>query len=154
MKPELLSLTHYAATLLMTGIIWMVQLAHYPAMVYCDRESFREYSAKNQEWTSWVVISPMCTELVTAVSLLFAMRQGAERTGMRLDAGSPMFRASVVILLIIWLSTFLIQVPIHRQLLAGWNETLIQRLVATNWIRTIGWSLRSILLTTQLIRNS
>ncbi len=154
MKPEMLGLSHYAATLLMTGIIWMVQLAHYPAMIYSDRESFREYSEKNQEWTSWVVIGPMCTELVTAVALLFTMRQAAERTGIRLDAGSLLFRTSVIILLIIWLSTFLIQVPIHRQLLAGWNETLIQRLVATNWIRTIGWSLRSILLTTLLIRNS
>ncbi len=44
---------------------------------------------------------------------------------------------------IVWLSTFVLQVPIHNQLKTGKENMLIRRLVATNWIRTAAWSLKA-----------
>jgi hypothetical protein len=53
--------------------------------------------------------------------------------------------AGLVLVGIVWASTFLIQVPLHNRLGSGFNHEVIQLLVNTNWIRTIGWSLRAIL---------
>jgi hypothetical protein len=47
------------------------------------------------------------------------------------------------LVIIIWLSTFALQVPIHNNLKAGKDDKRIQRLVATNWIRTAAWSLKT-----------
>ena len=55
--------------------------------------------------------------------------------------------------LIVWLSTFGLQVPIHHQLKKGKEDMLIRRLVATNWIRTAGWSLKAVAVTIHTIRN-
>ena len=43
---------------------------------------------------------------------------------------------------IIWVSTALIQVPCHNRLVDGFHQPSHRRLVDSNWIRTIAWSLR------------
>jgi len=47
------------------------------------------------------------------------------------------------LLAVIWLSTFLLQVPCHRGLAAGFQVTVHRRLVRSNWIRTLAWSGRA-----------
>jgi riboflavin synthase len=49
-----------------------------------------------------------------------------------------------VFVLIVWLSTFVLQVPIHNRLKAGKEDREIRHLVATNWIRTAAWSLKAV----------
>jgi hypothetical protein len=49
----------------------------------------------------------------------------------------------LALLAVVWLSTFLLQVPCHRRLERGFDAAAASRLVATNWIRTIAWSLRA-----------
>jgi len=46
---------------------------------------------------------------------------------------------------LIWVSTWRLQVPIHRKLAAGFDAGAHRRLVSTNWLRTALWSLRSLL---------
>jgi len=48
-----------------------------------------------------------------------------------------------VLIFIVWLSTVVLQVPIHNQLKAGKENRRIQCLVTTNWIRTAAWSLKA-----------
>jgi hypothetical protein len=71
-----------------------------------------------------------------------------------LDAGTPGAIISIVLVVIIWSSTFLLQVPIHNRLKSGKKEEFIRRLVATNWIRTIAWSLKSLVITLSVIKLS
>ena len=52
---------------------------------------------------------------------------------------------------IIWLSTFLLQVPAHQKLTSGFDERIHRRLVATNWLRTFAWTARSTLLCVVLV---
>ena len=47
------------------------------------------------------------------------------------------------ILGIVWLSTGLLQVPAHNALMNSFSEVNHQKLVLTNWIRTVGWTVRS-----------
>ncbi len=63
----------------------------------------------------------------------------------------PLLWTAFVLLLIIWISTFMLQVPAHQSLSTTWNAATHKRLVLTNWIRTVGWSVRSVLLSGVLL---
>ena len=55
----------------------------------------------------------------------------------------------LMMLIGIWLSTFLLQVPAHEKLILKKDNQIIARLVKTNWIRTILWSLKLLVLIKQ-----
>ena len=55
------------------------------------------------------------------------------------------FLFGLILVLIIWASTFFVQVPLHEKLAAAFDAKVQQRLVLTNWIRTIAWTLRGAL---------
>jgi hypothetical protein len=63
-------LLHAAATLSMTGLIWFVQVVHYPLMARVGRVGFADYEAAHTRRTTWVVAPPMLIEGFTAVVLL------------------------------------------------------------------------------------
>ena len=44
---------------------------------------------------------------------------------------------------VIWASTGLLQVPLHQTLATDFDSAAHRNLVATNWIRTIAWTLRA-----------
>ena len=128
-----LLLAHTAATLYMTGVIWMVQLVHYPLFAEVGPERFADYERLHQLRISAVVMPPMLIELVTAYLLATAWPgpgRWAAWTGLGLLA-------------VIWLSTFLLQVPRHEALAAGFDEATIRSLVLTNWLRTLAWTARA-----------
>jgi hypothetical protein len=121
---------HLAATLYMTGLIWFVQLVHYPLLGRVGGEAFRRYHEQHRRRTGWAVGLPMLVELFTAVLILQRAPTGPARLGLALVA-------------LIWLSTLLLQIPCHRRLAGGFDAGEHRRLVRTNWIRVVGWSLRS-----------
>jgi hypothetical protein len=116
----------------MTGLIWYVQVVHYPMFAQMDHATFKAAMRIHQQRTSWVVVPWMLLELGTSLWLW-------------LTTWTWPHHASVLLLALIWLSTFLWQVPCHRQLSTMWNEKTHQRLVKTNWMRTCMWTLRSFL---------
>jgi len=131
--PRLLLLAHVAATLFMTGLIWFVQIVHYPLFDATGSSEFSAYERRHTALTSWVVGSPMLVEGVTAL-LLFWFRPT--------DLPIWQLRTGLVILGVLWLSTILVQVPCHEVLSRGFDSLVHQRLVYTNWVRTAAWSLR------------
>jgi len=136
---RLVFLAQLTCTLLMTGIIWFVQIVHYPLFALVDPAHFPRYEAEHATRTGWVVAPPMCLELGTALLFLLpAFRPSF------VSARSAWLGASLVG--IIWLSTGLIQVPLHSRLGGGYDPSAIARLVATNWVRTIAWTARSVLM--------
>jgi hypothetical protein len=136
---------HFASTLLMTGIIWFVQVIHYPLMHFVDASRFSEYSRVNQFRTSVVVIGPMVVELLTAAALVVSLR---------FNQLSATFLTSLVLLVVVWASTFFWQVPLHERLLNGYDPDIVRRLVDSNWLRTICWSGRAVLLALMLTSRS
>ena len=50
--------------------------------------------------------------------------------------------AGATLVLALWLSTFAVQVPLHRRLAQGFDAHSQARLVRTNWARTAMWSAR------------
>ena len=127
-------LLHGLATCLMVGIIWFVQVVHYPLFAMVDAQSFPAYERRHQYLTTWVVGPLMIVELATAIVLLWLRPAGVPFT---------LLAAGVVLLAIIWVSTWQLQVPQHRALARAFTAELQQKLVRGNWWRTIAWSLRA-----------
>jgi len=134
--PELLLMTNLAATLFMTGVLWFVQVVHYPLFSMVGRSVFPTYEERHAALTTRIVGPPMLVELATAV-LLFWIRPTAVST-VSLSIG-------LALLAVIWLSTALVQVPCHAALKRGFDAAAHRRLVWTNWVRTAAWSLRGLL---------
>lgn len=124
------------STLYMVGVIWMVQLVHYPLYNRVGREAFPEYETRHNDGMTLVVGPAMLVEAAT-VALLALLPSS------RVPASSAWWGAGL--LAIIWLSTALLQVPCHNRLVHGFDQATYERLVQSNWIRTIAWTLRGIL---------
>ena len=125
---------HAAATLAMTGLIWFVQLVHYPLFSLASERRFGDFAHEHQRRTSWIVAPLMLVEAGTAAILVSTVQPPETRALAWLGAG---------LLLLIWLSTALVQVPLHRRLLEHRDRAAMRRLVATNWARTALWTARS-----------
>lgn len=126
-------LANAVATLFMTGLIWFVQVVHYPLFAAVGSAEFPAYSRAHQSLTTFVVGPPMLVEAVTAAILVFAR-----------PAGIPAWLAwtGLALVAVIWASTAALQVPAHGRLSSGFVAETGAFLVSSNWIRTIGWSLR------------
>lgn len=136
---SLVFLVHLAATLFMTGLIWFVQIVHYPLFAAVGGSAFSGYQQKHVRRTGWVVGPPMLVEAATATALLVQPAAALPFSW----AG-----ANAALLGVIWLSTWLGQVPQHDRLLSGFLAEPHRKLVFGNWIRTFAWSVRSLLLIT------
>ncbi len=133
---NLVFLVHAAATLYMVGVIWIVQVLVYPSMGSVGADGYAAYHNLHTSRISPIVAPAMIIELLTAIYLVFAPLD-------EIDYRYLWFGLALV--LIIWLSTFLLQVPLHEKLAAGFSADVQQRLVLTNWTRTIAWTLRGAL---------
>lgn len=128
---------HVATTLFMTGIIWFVQLVHYPLFAAVGTADFTTYESLHRIATSRLVAPLMVCELGTGLWLWLQRPTWLPAWLVWLGGA---------LILIIWGSTFFVQVPLHDRLLEGQATESIRLLVRSNWIRTISWSVRSVLL--------
>jgi hypothetical protein len=126
-------LAHLAATLYMVGVIWFVQVVHYPLFSRVGPEKFSLYSKAHSRLTTYVVGPPMLAEAATALLLVF-----------RRPEGVPLAAAltGLALVVVVWLSTALLQVPCHTTLRSGFDRRAWSGLVLSNWVRTVAWSAR------------
>jgi hypothetical protein len=124
------------ASLALTGLIWCIQVVHYPLFAAVGRDEFTRYEADHARLITLVVGPLMLVELAAALWLA-AVR----------PAGVPAWMAWTGLALVaaIWLSTAAIQVPCHAKLAAGFDAEVHARLVSSNWIRTVAWTARGLL---------
>ena len=135
-------IANFAATFFMVGLIWLIQIVHYPLFDLVGLESYPEYQQSHQTLITPIVGPVMLIELVTAF-LLVIQRPGS------VPAWIPY--SAFGLLIIIWASTAFIQVPCHESLTRAFDPEVHSRLVFSNWIRTAGWSLRGILMTCAIL---
>lgn len=136
-NPLLWLIVNLIATWFMVGLIWMVQVVHYPLFSQVGEPQFVEYQRLHGNRISPVVGIPMLIELSTAVLLCIAVPDPLRR---------PMMVVGLILVAVIWLSTAFIQVPAHTQLSSGFNDQAHSILVVSNWIRTLAWTVRGLLM--------
>lgn len=66
---DLVLTVHLVAACIMVGVIWFVQLVHYPLLAVVPVESAKQVAEKHQRWTGIVVGPPMAVEGVTTLIL-------------------------------------------------------------------------------------
>lgn len=127
-------LLHVGATLTMFGAIWIVQVVHYPLFARVGADGWAAYEAQHQARITWVVGPAMVLELATAIWLVAARPAGLPLWA--LVAGAALVGA-------LWASTAFVQVPLHTALGGTFDADAHARLVGTNWLRTLAWTLRA-----------
>jgi hypothetical protein len=136
MGANLILVTQLFSTLAMVGLIWFVQIVHYPLFGRVGREAFAEYERVHQQRTTTVVAPLMLLEAVTAALLFFWRPAGV----------SPSLPwAGIVLLALIWGATFFWQVPAHEKLAVSFEPATHLFLVRSNWLRTGGWTARGLI---------
>jgi hypothetical protein len=132
-------LMQLACTLMMTGLIWLIQLVHYPLLAFVGKgDTFTAYTLQHTERITYLVAPLMLAEAGCAVVWLYLNHV----------LGLPAWHmwSGLILVLVIWAATALLSVPCHNVLTGMFDAPTIQRLVDSNWLRTVAWSLRSVLL--------
>lgn len=136
-------LANITSTLLLVGLIWMVQIVHYPLFDDVGEENYVSYQQRHQSNITYIVGPVMLIELIAAFMLLWYPVEGVSKS---------LVYCGIGLVLVIWLSTAFVQVPCHEKLVKGFDPAAYKWLVNSNWIRTIAWSVRGGLVTWMLIR--
>lgn len=123
---------HLAACAGMTSVIWIVQLLIYPGFSFVEAPHFLAMHKRHTTNITWVVGPLMLVELSTGVLLV-------------VQQPTAFYIANLFSIFFLWGLTAFVSVPLHDRLSKNskCSET-IQKLVSTNWPRTIIWSLRFI----------
>lgn len=139
MTLHLLLLLNLVLAAMLCGLIWLVQLVHYPGFLLIGAEESPEYQKHHTRSISRVVVPLMLAELLFAGWLLFKP--------FSFNILSYLNYAAFGCLAIIWLTTFGFAVPLHNRFSKeGYKPEDIRKLIRVNWLRTIGWTLRLLLI--------
>ena len=133
---RIIVLIQFAATWAMVGLIWLVQVVHYPLFRLVGSGDFKGFHHNHTRLISWVVGPPMLAEGLSGVALVWYRPSGVPELSALVG---------VFLLLVIWASTAFLRVPQHNRLAHGFDTAAYRKLVATNWVRTASWSLRGLL---------
>ena len=120
----------------LAGLIWTIQMVHYPLMARVGPEHFAQYERLHATAITPLVGPAMLAEAALA-GLLILQRPAA------IPAWMAWVGAGLVAL--IWAVTFLVSVPCHGVLAQGFDAAAHERLVNTNWFRTLAWTARAAL---------
>jgi hypothetical protein len=111
----------------MTGVIWFVQLVHYPLFDLVGRDAWPPYHAAHTRRTGWAVMPMMIAELGSAAVLV-----AQDATALTV--------AGVVLAALTWVFTFGLAVPDHGRLEHAYDPGPARRLVTLGWLRCAAWT--------------
>ncbi len=134
---DVLFLIHAGATLFLVGLIWTIQVVHYPLFTNVGESGYAAYQTSHMSRITYVVAPVMFAELLTAIYFSFVDYPPIDQ---------KYFWFGLALVVALWLSTMLIQSPIHGRLAEKFDADLVNKLVWTNWIRTILWTMRGALI--------
>ena len=118
-----------ALTAYLVGLIWLIQLIHYPAFRSLAPERWRDFHQAHTAALGLLAGGPMILSLLIGCWLAWTAPSTRQFAVIGLEA-------------VAWIATFVFSVPQHHRLASEPNAEAIERLIATNWIRTIAWSVK------------
>lgn len=109
-------------------LIWIVQTIIYPSFRFVEAESFVAWHARYTRRIGFVVAPLMLLQL--GLILWSALISPVVGNGVQL-----------ILCLCVWATTYFYSVKCHNRLAGkGKDLEVINRLVITNWLRTVAWS--------------
>jgi Domain of unknown function (DUF1772) len=134
-----LLVANLTVTSAMFGVIWVIQLVHYPMFAELNAAALPRWHAYHSSRISYLVAPLMVGELALSVGFSWMAPKPASFIALGLTVG-------------VWLATFFLSVPLHESLArvelnkAQSADELIRKLVVTNWPRSILYTAKVILL--------
>ena len=129
-----LQTTHLTSTSIMVGVIWVIQLVHYPSFKYVKESDFIIFQKYHMNNISYIVFPVMLIELITSLLIFFSGEK------------SFFFMLSLFCLFLIWVITVGLFTKFHNILKEGKDLKMIKKMIRANWIRTLLWTLRLIMI--------
>ena len=125
-------------TLYNTGVIWVLQLNHYPLYAKVGQREFRDYMTSHNGRILLPIVLPSIAAFIS--SLLLLWQRPVEIPNWSVWLVNALNAATL-------LSTFFVQGPAHNALARDdYSEILIRRIITTNWLRTVAWTVNGLLL--------
>ena len=125
---------HIISTSIMVGVIWVIQLVHYPSFKYVNESDYINFQKYHMSNISYIVFPVMFTELITALIILFFGEK------------SLFFVLSLICLFLIWVFTGVLFTKYHSILKEGKDLMIIEKMIKANWIRALLWTMRLIMI--------
>ena len=122
---------HLLATCFMTGVICSCNCP-LPLLNAVPNNAFSFYHSQHVQRTDGSSSDPCCWKSFWPCIILNEHDSNAQWLSL----------TGLILLLGIWASTFISQVPAHNRLARGFSSDAWRKLVLGNWIRTVGWTLR------------
>ena len=120
----------------MVGLIWLIQLVSYPLFSYVNVGDFQKYHSRHVKKITPIVALAMTLE--ASIALILLIFTPSDSIGLLV--------INTLLVCLIWVSTAFIQIPYHQRLEFPKNQILYtEKLIKTNWIRTILWTFKLII---------
>jgi DMSO reductase anchor subunit len=122
--PELHSLVDFG----MCVVLWLVQLVIYPSFLRVEPSELVAWHKAYTFRVSFVILPLMLGQLALAILTV-------------LDDASILEWTAFALVIVCWYLTFFVSVPLHRKIEQNdISRETRQKLITTNWPRTILWS--------------
>ncbi len=121
----------------MTGVAWFVQLVHYPTLAQLTKEQYNQYNELHFRPTTFITFPTMLLELISGAWILLDNPT---------EGLFPWFVINLIVILIIWISTMVVQVPLHFKIAKDPTKKSINKLIQSNWLRTVLWSAKLLMI--------
>jgi hypothetical protein len=119
---------------ILLGLILVIHFVHYKSFNFIDIEKFVEFHKFHTKNISFLVIPLMIIEVVISIIICYFYFSILSLINLSLVA-------------LIWITTFLLQVPSHNKLSTGKSITEIEKLVSGNVFRVYLWFFKAIVST-------
>lgn len=127
---------------LMAGVIWVIQLVHYPLFVHVADDEWREFHRQHTRRITRLVAPAMLGELLASSWLVLLLPT------------VPLAWVGLALVVALFAVTATVQVPLHARLAHARDPDAIARLVRSNWLRTALWSVRAVVTLALLLRDA
>lgn len=132
---EAIVVFHAAATWFLVGLIWLIQVVHYPSFSAIDPDHYREFQQTHMRRMGQLIGGPWLIEGVTVLAVFALAPTGTIRA---LAVIGGLLEAAVIGV------TIGSAIPAHASLSEGFNDSAHRRLLRANRIRTYAWTLRGV----------
>lgn len=128
-------LIQFLVSWLLVGCSWYTQIIHYP-LYKKIKEGFVEYERSHIRRTAFFLAPLMLVEAISAIILV----------GLSEGQLAKFAITNLILVIFIWLATFLFQVTQHQKLSVRFSQRVLNNLITSNWVRTLLWTGKGIVM--------
>ena len=136
-----LILLNLICSFLMLGVILTTQIVNYPSFLDISINDFINFHKNYVSRITIIVFPIMVLELILGFILFWNIQ----------NISTILIATSI---LFIFISTLLIQVPLHQKVEKKYDRYLLIQLIKSNWIRTILWAIKCAVSCNLIIKES